>query len=84
MYVGFIDLEKVHEKFNREVLRMFDGKPLNIKSMYINSFGCLEVCSKLFRNDSGVRQGCVLSHWLFILYTGGTMKDVKMDLEECE
>ena len=59
MYVGFIDLEKVHEKFNREVLRMFDGKPLNIKSMYINSFGCLEVCSKLFRNERSADEGMV-------------------------
>ena len=47
MYVGFMDLEKVYNKVNREalcrVLRMFDvgGKLLNgIVRVYINSLAC--------------------------------------------
>ena len=44
VYLGFMDLEKVHDWVNREalrqVLRMYDagGKLVNgIKSMYVNS-----------------------------------------------
>ena len=50
MYVGFIDLEKVYGRVNREVLwqvlRKYDvgGKHLNgITSMYIDSLACVRV-----------------------------------------
>ena len=50
VYVGFINLEKVHDRVNREslwqVLRMYDvrGKLLNeIKSMYADSSACIRV-----------------------------------------
>ena len=50
VYVGFIDLEKAYDRFNREalfqVLRLCDvgGKLLNgIKSMYVNSLACVRV-----------------------------------------
>ena len=71
LYVGFIDLEKAHDRVNREalwqVLRMYDvvGKLLNeIKSMYVDSSACVRVKggeSERFRIDSGVRQGCTMS-----------------------
>ena len=50
MYIGFMDLEKVYDRINREVLwqvlRMYDvgGKLLNgIKSMYAKSLACVRV-----------------------------------------
>ena len=49
VYVGFIDLEKVHDRVNKEafwqVLRMYDGGKLlsRIKSMYVDSSACVRV-----------------------------------------
>ena len=54
------------------------GKLLSrIKSMYIDSSACVRVKegeSARFRIDSGVRQGCIMSPWLFNVY----MDAVKM------
>ena len=33
--------------------------------------------SERFRIDSGVRQGYIMSSWLFIVYIDGVMKEVK-------
>ena len=54
---------------------MYDvgGNLLNvIKSMYVNSLVCVWVKEddiECFRIDSGVRQGCITSPWLFNLYS---------------
>ena len=72
-----MDLEKVYDRVNREalwqVLRMYmGGKLLNgIKNMYVNNLACVRVkrdeC-QCFRISSGVRQGCIMSPWLFNVY----------------
>ena len=52
-----------------------------IKSMYINSLACVRVKggeSECFRINSGVRQGCIMSPWLFNVYMDAVMKEVKM------
>ena len=77
--MGFTDLEKAYDRVNREVLwqvlRMYDvgGKLLNgIKSMYVHSSVCVRVKggeSEQFRIDSWVRQRCIISPWLFNIYT---------------
>ena len=36
--------------------------------------------SEQFRMDSGVRQGCIISPWLFNVYMDGVMKEVKMGM----
>ena len=84
MYVGFIDLEKTYDRVNRkalwQVLRMYDmgGKLLNgIKSMYIDSSASVRIkggISEQFRIDSGARQGCIMSLWLFNIYVDGVRK----------
>ena len=84
VYMGFIELEKAYDRVNREalwqVMRMYDvgGKLLNgIKSMYVDSSACVRVKggeSEQFRIYSGVRQGCIMSHWLFNVYLDGVMK----------
>ena len=67
----FLDLEKVYDRINREVvwqmLRMHDvgGKLLKgVKSMYVNSLACSRVKggeSECFRINYGVRRGCIMS-----------------------
>ena len=76
--MGFIDLEKPYDRVNREafwqVLRIYDkGAKLlsGIKSMYVDSSACVRVKrgeSERFKMDSGGRQGCIMSPWLFIVY----------------
>ena len=66
-----MDLEKAHDRVNKEalwqVLRMYDvdGKLLNrTKSLYFNSLAFVRVKggdSGCFRVDSGVRQDCIMS-----------------------
>ena len=59
------------------------GKLLNgIKSMYVHSLACIRVkgCeSECFRIDSCMRQGCIMSLWLFNVYMDAVMK-VKMGM----
>ena len=67
-----------------QVLRMYDGggKLLNgIKSMYVDSSACVRIkrgVSEQFRINSWVRQGFIISLWLFNVYMDGAMKEVKM------
>ena len=54
-----------------------------IKSMYVDSSVCIRVKggeSKQFRIDSEVRQGSIMSPWLFNIYMDGVMKEVKMEM----
>ena len=76
--MSFIDLEKVYDRVNREalwqVLRMYDdGDKMfsGITSVYVDSLACVRVKrgeSDRFRIDRGVRQGCIMSPWLFNVY----------------
>ena len=65
---------------------MYDvgGKLLGgIKSMYVYSLDCVRVKgseNEWFKIDSGVRQGCIMSPWLFNVYMDGVMKEVKMEM----
>ena len=58
----------------------FCGRLLNgIKSMYVDSEACVRINrveSEWFKIESGVRQGCVMSPWLFNLYMDGVMKEL--------
>ena len=49
-----------------------------IKSMYVDSSACVRIKggeSEQFRIDSGVRQGYIMSTWLFNVYMDGVMKE---------
>ena len=51
-----------------------------IKSVHVNSLACVRVkgCeSESFRIDSGVRQVCIMSPWLFNVYMNTVMKGVE-------
>ena len=73
-----------------QVVRMYDvdGKLLNgIKSMYVNSLTCVRVKggeSECLRINSGVRQWCIMSLWLFNVYMGAVMEEVKMGMGRWE
>ena len=54
------------------------------KRIHVGSSACFRVKggeSERLRIDSGVRQGCIMSSWLFIVYIDGVMKEVKMGME---
>ena len=71
-------LWQVTRKYN------MDGKLLNgIKSIYVNLLACVRVKwseSECFRVDSGMRQGCIISLWLFNVYINEVMKEMKMGM----
>ena len=49
--------------------------------MYVNSLVCIRVKGseiKCFRIGSGVRQGGIMSTWLFNVYMDAVVKEVKM------
>ena len=87
LYVAYMDLEKAYDRVDREamwqVLGMYgiNGSLLNcIKSLYEQS----EACVRVYRRDSewfgvgeGLRQGCVMSPWLFNLFMDGVMNEVR-------
>ena len=60
------------------------GKLLSgIKSIYVGKSACVRVKgseSELFKIDSGVKHGCIMSPWLFSVYMDGVMKEVKIGM----
>src|SRR5678815_3765702 len=91
LYLGFMDLQQVYDRINGEdlwqvlVIYGVGGRLLNgIKSMYDDSEVCVRingVKSDWFNINSGVRQRCVTSPWLFNLYMDGVMKELKVVVE---
>ena len=81
-----IDLEKAYDRVDREamlnVLRLYrvGGKLLKaVKSLYVGSKACVRVGNELsdwFEVRVGLRQGCVMSPWLFNLYIDGVVREV--------
>ena len=86
VYWAFMDLEKAYDRVDREamwdVLRLYGvgGKLLRaVKSFYIGSKACVRVGNELsewFPVKVGLRQGCVMSPWLFNLYIDGVVREV--------
>ena len=86
MYFAFLDLEKAYDRVDRDamwnVLRLngIGGRPLRgVKSLYVSSKACVRVgdeVSEWFPVRVGLRQGCVMSPWLFNLYIDGVVREV--------
>ncbi|MEL7302024.1 MAG: reverse transcriptase family protein, partial [Pseudomonadota bacterium] len=87
LYVAYMDLEKAYDRIDRDamwrVLQMYgiNGNLLRaIQSLYADSEGSVRVCreeSKWFSVKVGLRQGCVMSPWLFNIFMDGVMKEVR-------
>ena len=88
--VGFMDLEKAYDSVDRnclwQVLSIYGiiGKLLGgIKSLIEGSRACVKVngvTSDWFEIRNGLKQGCVMSPWLFNIYMDGVMKEVKQGM----
>lgn len=86
VYMAFMDLEKAYDRVDREalwkVLYMYGvgGRLLHaVKSMYEGGRACVRVGSEVsewFDVKVGVRQGCVMSPWLFNVYMDGVVREV--------
>ena len=91
LFLGFMDLQQAYDRVDRnalwQVLMIYGvgGKLLNaIKSMYVDSEACVRINGmegEWFKVNSGVRQGCVMSPWLFNLYMDGVIKELLMGME---
>ena len=87
LYVAYMDLEKVYGKVDREttwrVLGMYgiDGQLLKVgQSLYEKIEACVRACreeDEWFEVGIGLRQGCVMSPWLFNLFMDAAMKEVR-------
>ena len=92
LYAAYMDLEKAYDRIDRDamwcVLHMYgvNGKLLNaVQSLYERSEACVRVCreeSEWFEVSVGLRQGCVMSPWLFNLFMDGVMKEVRERTED--
>ena len=86
VYFAFLDLEKAYDRVDRDamwnVLRLYGigGRLLRgVKSFYVGSKACVRVgneVSEWFPVRVGLRQGCVMSPWLFNLYMDGVVREV--------
>ena len=61
-----------------QMLRVYGGKLLKaVQSFYVNSRACVWVgndVSGSFPVNVGLRQGCVMSPWLFNVYMDGVVR----------
>ena len=86
VYFAFLDLEKAYDRVDREamwkMLRIYGigGSLLRaVESMYADSKACVRVGSEMsnwFPVGVGLRQGCVMSPWLFNIYIDGVVREV--------
>ena len=87
LYAAFMDLEKAYDRVDWlalwEVLMIYGvgGKLLSaVKSFYEEASACVKISgetSEHFEIKVGLRQGCVMSPWLFNIYMDGVMREMK-------
>ena len=92
LYVAYMDLEKAYDRIDRDamwrVLSMYgiNGQLLKaVQSLYTGSEACVRVCreeSEWFEVGVGLRQGCVMSPWLFNLFMDGVMREVREKVDD--
>ena len=85
---AFMDLEKEYDTIDRhgmcQMLRVcgIRGKLLKaVESFYIDSMACVRVgndANEWFPVNVGLRQGCVMSPWLFNPYMDGVVRKVNV------
>ena len=90
VFWAFMDLEKAYDTIDRQgmwqMLRVYGvgGKLLKaVQSFYVDSTSCVRVgndVSEWFPINVGLRQGCVMSPWLFNVYMDGVVREVNVRL----
>ena len=88
VFWAFMDLEKAYDRIDREALWQVLGVYgvggcvlKGIQSFYVGSSACVRVGSDLserFEVNVGLRQGCVMSPWLFNVFMDGVVREVNM------
>ena len=88
VFWSFMDLEKAYDTIDRhgmwQMLRVYGvgGKLLKaVQSFYVDSRACVRVgndVSEWFPVNIGLRQGCVLSPWLFNVYMDGVVRELNV------
>ena len=78
LYVAFMDLEKAYDKVCREALWMVlhecgvdEYLIRSMSSLYTGTRACIRLDSRVgeyFRARTGLKQGCVISLWLFHIF----------------
>ena len=86
VWIAFMDLEKAYDRIDRDamwqVMRIYGigGRVLRgIMSFYEGGRACVRVggrVSESFEVRIGLRQGCVMSPWLFNVYMDGVVREV--------
>ena len=84
----FMDLEKAYDTIDLhgmwQMLRVYGvgGKLLKaVQSIHVDSRACVRVgndVSEWFMVNVGLRQGCVMSPWLFNVYMDGVVREVNV------
>ena len=87
VYAAFMDLEKAYDRVDWtamwDVLKVYGiGGKLGkgIKAFYKDASACVKIegdLSENFQIQGGVRQGCVMSPWLFNIYMDGVIREMK-------
>ncbi len=87
LFAAFMDLDKAYDRVDWlalwDVFKIYgvEGKLLRaVKSFYEEASACVKVSgetSEHFEIKVGLRQGCVMSPWLFNIYIDGVMREVK-------
>ncbi len=87
LYAAFMDLEKAYDRVDWlalwDVLKIYGvgGKLLNtVKSFYEEASACVKIggeTSEHFEIKGGLKQGCIMSLWLFNIYMDGVIREVK-------
>ena len=83
-----MDLENAYDTSDRHcmwpILRVYGvgGKLMEaVRSLYVDSRACVRVgnnVSEWFLVNVGLRQGCVMSPWLFNVYKDGVVREVNV------
>ena len=85
VFCAFVDLEKAYDSVNRvelwKILKEYgvdEGLVRALRGFYDGSKACVRVnsvMSDVFKIERGVRQGCVMSPWLFNIFMDKCMKE---------
>ncbi len=92
LFAAFVNLEKAYDRVDRkglwDTLRVYGvgGQLLaGIKSFYKNASPSVWLNGELsesFKVEVGVRQGCVMSPWLFNIYMDECIREMKVGVQD--